>query len=112
MSYPVPTEGYVIALLSVPVVIQTMADELTENYPEAAEYIWKAVDEHGEDWVLEHYYQQLYPLGILLDMPEKDELPFFDPEVHKMMSKEEVTEMYQAWAEYRENLRRGKKPTE
>ncbi len=79
-----------------------MSDKLTENYPEAAEYIWKTVDEHGEDWVLEHYYQQLYPLGILLDMPKKDELPFFDPEINETMSKEEVTEMYQAWAEYRD----------
>ena len=89
-----------------------MADELTENYPEAAEYIWKAVDEHGEEWVLDHYYQQLYPLGRLIDMPEKDELPFFDPEIDEMISKEEVTEMYQARAEYRENLRGGKKPNE
>ena len=47
-----------------------------------------------------------------MDMPEKDELPFFDPEIHETMSKEEVTEMYQARAEYRENLRSGKKPNE
>ena len=89
-----------------------MTDELTKNYPEAAEYIWKAVDENGEEWVLDHYYQQLYPLGRLMDMPQKDELPFFDPEIHETMSKEEVTEMYQARAEYRENLRSGKKPNE
>jgi len=68
-----------MALLSVPVVIQTNDDELTESYPEAAEYILRAGDEHREDRVLEHYYQQLYPLGILLDMPEKDELLLFDP---------------------------------
>ena len=89
-----------------------MTDELTENYPEAAQYIWEAVNEHGEEWVLDYYYQQFYILGRLMGMPEKDELPFFDPETHETRSKKEVTEMYQAWAEYRENIRSEKKPNE
>jgi hypothetical protein len=45
-------------------------------------------------------------------MPEKDELPFFDPDDHDTMTEEERVEMYQAWAEYRENLRTGTKPDE
>lgn len=89
-----------------------MTETLAEEYPEAAPYIQQAVDEHGEDWVLENYYQQLYPLGRLMKMPEKDELPFYDADEHDTMTEEERTEMYQAWAEYRENLRTGTKPGE
>ena len=55
-----------------------MTESLAEDYPEAAPYIQEAVAEHGEDWVLEHYYEELYPLGRLMDMPEKDELRFYD----------------------------------
>jgi hypothetical protein len=83
-----------------------MTDPLEETYPEAAPYIQEAVDEHGEEWVLEHYYQQLYPLAQLMKMPKKDELPFYDPDKHETMSEEELVEMYQAWADYRENLRK------
>jgi hypothetical protein len=89
-----------------------MTDSLAEEYPEAAPYIQDAVDEHGEEWVLEHYYEQLYPLGVLLDMPEKDELPFYDEAEDDTMTDEERVEMYQAWAVYRENLRTGTKPGE
>jgi len=89
-----------------------MTETLNDKYPEAAPYIQKAVDEHGEDWVLEHYYEQLYPLGQVMEIPEKDELPFYDPDEHDTMTEEERIEMYQAWAEYRENLRTGTKPGE
>lgn len=89
-----------------------MTDSLAEEYPEAAPYIQDAVDEHGEEWVLEHYYEQLYPLGVLLDMPAKEELPFYDEAEDDTMTEEERLEMYQAWAEYRENLRTGTKPGE
>ena len=85
---------------------------LDDEYPEAAPYIQQAVNEHGEEWVLEHYYEQLYPLSRLMAMPEKDELPFYDEDEHDMMTEEERKEMYQAWAEYRENLRTGTKPDE
>lgn len=77
-----------------------------------APYIQRAVDEHGEDWVLEHYYEQLYPLGQLMAMPEKHELPFYDADEHDTMTEDERIEMYQALAEYRENLRTGTKPGE
>ena len=87
-----------------------MTDTLAEEYPEAAPYIRQAVAEHGEGWVLEHYYEQLYPLGIVIRMPEKEELPFFDPETHDTMAEDARVEMYRAWGEYRENLRTGTKP--
>lgn len=50
-----------------------MTESLAEDYPEAAPSIQEAVAEHGEEWVLEHYYEELYPLAHLMDMPEKDE---------------------------------------
>ena len=89
-----------------------MTESFADEYPEAAPYIQKAVDEHGEDWVLEHYYEQLYPLGQVMAMPEKKELPFYDADKHDAMTEEERVEMYQAWADYRENLRTGTKPGE
>ena len=85
---------------------------LADEYPEAAPHIQQAVNEYGEEWVLEHYYEQLYPLSRLIAMPEKDELPFYDEDEHDTMTEEEQVEMYQAWAEYRENLRTGTKPDE
>ncbi|WP_336034352.1 hypothetical protein [Halobacterium yunchengense] len=89
-----------------------MTDSLRDDYPEAAPFIQRAVEEHGEEWVLEHYYEQLYPLGRVMAMPDKDELPFYDPEEHDTMTEDEKVEMYQAWSEYRENLRTGTKPDE
>lgn len=87
-----------------------MTETLEEKYPEAAPYILRAVDERGEDWVLEHYYEELYPLGRLMEMPDKDELPFYDADEHDTMTEAERVEMYRAWAEYRENLRTGTRP--
>ena len=84
-----------------------MTTSLADEYPEAAPYIQKAVDEHGEDWVLENYYERLYPLGQVMAMPEKEELPFYDPDEHDTMSEAERVEMYDAWSAYRENLRTG-----
>ena len=89
-----------------------MLETLAEEYPEAAPYIQRAIDQHGEDWVLEHYYEQLYPLGRLMEMPEKEDLPFYNEAEHDTMTEAERVEMYQAWAEYRENLRTGTKPRE
>jgi len=89
-----------------------MTDSLMEDYPEAAPYIQQAIEEHGEEWVLEHYYEQLYPLGQVMAIPDKDELPFYDADEHDTMTEDEKVEMYQAWAEYRENLRTGTKPDE
>jgi hypothetical protein len=89
-----------------------MTEALAEEYPEAAPYIQQAVEEHSEDWVLEHYYEELYPLSRLMAMPDKDELPFYDKAEQDAMTEDERVEMYQAWAAYRENLRTGTKPGE
>lgn len=88
-----------------------MTDALADEYPEATPYIQQAVDEHGEDWVLDNY-EQLHPLGRIMKLPEKDELPFYDENEHDTMAEEERVEMYQSWSEYRENLRTGTKPNE
>jgi len=82
-----------------------MSKTLSDEYPGAAPYIADAIAEHGEEWVLEHYYTDLYPLGVMIEMPDKDELPFFDEERHETMSEKELQEMYEAWGQYRENLR-------
>ena len=89
-----------------------MSESLADEYPEAAPYIQQAVEEHGEDWVLEHYYKQLYPLGQLMAMPEKEELPFYNEDEHDAMTEKERVGMYQARSAYRENLRTGTKPDE
>ncbi|ERG91270.1 MAG: hypothetical protein J07HQW1_01304 [Haloquadratum walsbyi J07HQW1] len=73
-----------------------MTETLADKYPETAPYIQEAVNEHGKDWVLEYYYEQLYPLGQVMKMPEKNELPFYDPDEHDTMTEEERVEMYQA----------------
>lgn len=89
-----------------------MTETFADEYPEAGPYIQQAVDERGEEWVLEHYYEQLYPLGRLMAMPEKDELPFYDADEHESMTEAERVEMFEAWATYRYNLRTGTKPGE
>ena len=89
-----------------------MTETLEDDYPEAAPYIHDAVEEHGEEWVLEHYYEQIYPLGRLMDVPETEELPFYDADEHDSMTAAERVEMYEAWAAYRENLRTGTRPDE
>jgi len=47
-----------------------------------------------------------------MDMPEKEELPFYDEAEHDTMTEDERVAMYQAWSEYRENLRTSTKPGE
>lgn len=89
-----------------------MTDSLAAEYPEAAPLIKKSVDEHGEDWVLENYYEKVYPLTQVMSVPEKEELPFFDANEHETLTEAERVEMYQAWGEYRENLRTVTKPGE
>lgn len=86
-----------------------MTDTLDQDFPEAAPYIQKAVADHGKEWVLEHYYEELYPLSVVMKMPDKDDLPFYDADEHDTKSEDELVEMYQAWGEYRNNLRRENK---
>ena len=74
-----------------------MADELGQKFPEAAEYIQRAVDEHGKDWVLENYYTELYPLGVIMDVPKKEDLLFYDDDDrHESRSEAELIGMYDA----------------
>jgi len=89
-----------------------MTDELEEEYPEAAPYIRDAVEKHGEDWVIENYYPQFSQLGLLMDIPDVEELPFFDENDHEVMTKDERIQMAKAMREYKENLRTGTKPGE
>lgn len=88
-----------------------MTDDLPAAYPDAADYIWDAVDEHGEEWVLDNYYEQISPLKLVMAVPDKAELPFFDPDRHETMSRTDLTEMYNPWGEYRNDLRTGTKTT-
>jgi hypothetical protein len=81
-----------------------VTDDLRDDYPEAAEYIEQAVRAHGEEWVLENYYHQIYQLSVVMAVPEKEELPFYDEERHDAKSDEELREMGEAWNQYRENL--------
>lgn len=48
-----------------------MTEPLADDYPETAPYIQRAVDEHGEDWMVEHYYEHLYPLARVMAIPER-----------------------------------------
>lgn len=87
-----------------------MGDKLGEEYPEAAPYIQKAVEKHGEDWVVKNYYPNISCLGVVMNIPDVEELPFYDEDKHDVMSEEEKREMGEALRKYRENLRTGTKP--
>jgi len=87
-----------------------MVDNLGEEYPEAAPYIRRAVKEHGEDWVIENYHSKIASLGVVMDIPEVEELPFYDEEEHDVMNEAEKREMGEAMSQYRENLRTGTIP--
>jgi len=80
-------------------------DTLEADYPDAAPYVRDAVETHGEEGVLENYYWQLHPLGSVMAIPDREELPFYDEDVHTTTTDAEVAEMYRARAEYRENRR-------
>jgi hypothetical protein len=87
-----------------------MPDDLEEAYPEAAPYIREAVEEHGEEWVIEHYFPQINQLGAVMSVPDVDELPFFDPERHEAPTEEERRRRAEAYRAYLSNLRSGTKP--
>lgn len=89
-----------------------MTDDLAEEYPEAAPYIREAVEEHGEEWVIENYHPKISALGVLMSVPDVEELPFYDPERHESMSDEELAEMGEALGDYRSNLHAGADPGE
>jgi hypothetical protein len=81
---------------------------LEEEYPEAAPFIREAVREHGEDWVIENYFLKVAQLGVMMDIPAVEELPFYDEDRHDVPSRQEKRERAEAFREYRESLRTGK----
>jgi len=87
-----------------------MADNLEEEYPEAAPFIRRAVAEHGEDWVIENYHPQVAQLGLVMSIPDIEELPFYDPDRHGPVDEAEQRELAAAYGAYLENLRSGRKP--
>ena len=96
--------------MSLGLVERFMDGSLEENYPEAAPYIREAVEEHGEEWVIENYFPQIASLGVVMAIPSIEELPFFDEEKHEAPTEEEMRERAEAYRAYRENLRTGTKP--
>jgi len=89
-----------------------MADDLEGKYPETAPYIREAVERHGEEWVIEHYYPKISQLGQVMSVPAVEELPFFDPERHEAPTEEEHRKRAEAYGAYLSNLRSGTKPGE
>lgn len=73
-----------------------MTDPFTEQYPDAAPYIWGAVAEHGEDWVIEHSHPEIAQLGVGMDLPDGEDLPFYDPDVHETVTAAEQRDDYEA----------------
>jgi hypothetical protein len=80
--------------------------ELYHEYPEVASAIYHRLDEHDEEWVLEHWEQEFLPATPITTVPDKDELPFFDPDQHDAWTDEEKAKMGRAYSAYRENLRK------
>ncbi len=80
--------------------------ELYHEYPEVAPVIYERLDAHGEEWVLEHWEQEFLPATPIMSVPDKDELPFFEPDEHDAWTDDEKAEMARAYSAYRENLRK------
>ncbi len=89
-----------------------MVADFEEKYPEAAPYIRQAVEEHGEEWVIENYFPQIAQLGVVMDVPPVEELPFFDSDTHETLSEQEKREKAEAYRTYLEKLRTGNRPVE
>ncbi|MES3161421.1 MAG: hypothetical protein PPP55_07595 [Halorubrum sp.] len=89
-----------------------MNDNFAEEYPEVAPYIRKAVEKHGEEWVIENYSPHITNLGVVMNVPPVEALPFYDEEKHDVLTDEEKRERAEAYQAYRENLREGTKPDE
>lgn len=79
--------------------------DLYHEYPEVAMHIYRKIEQHSEAWVLENWYTEFLPAGVLMDVPEKKELPFFNPEEHESWSDERKAEMARAYSDYRQNLK-------
>lgn len=93
-------------------VCMSMVENLAEEYPEAAPHIQQAVEEHGEDWVIENYFPEIAQLGTMMEIPSIEELPFYDEEKHDVPSEQEKQKRAEAYSAYLDNLRTGTKPRE
>lgn len=85
-------------------------DDLMDKYPEAGPYILEAVETHGEEWVVENYFPAVAGLGVVMDIPAVEELPFYDESRHDVLTADEKRERAEAYRAYRENLRSGTRP--
>lgn len=89
-----------------------MSDKLEDEYPEAATFIRKAVRNHSEEWVIENYSPKITSLGVVMDIPPIEELPFYDEKKHSVLTEQEKRERADAFREYRENLKNAGSDTE
>ena len=89
--------------------IFNMYPELEAEYPEAYPWIRRAVEEHGEEWVIENYSPKITSLGVVMAVPPIEELPFFDETKHHAPTEEENRERAEAYRKYRDNLRKATK---
>jgi hypothetical protein len=62
--------------------------------------------------VIENYHPKITQLGVVMNIPAVEELPFYDEHDHDELSDEEKRERAGAYRAYRENLRTGTKPDE
>jgi len=89
-----------------------MSDKFEEEYPEAAPFIKKAVRNHSEEWVIENYSPKITSLGVIIDVPPVEELPFYDEEQYDTLTEQEKCDRADAFRKYRENLRNASSDTE
>lgn len=86
--------------------------DLYDEYPEVAPYIYEKINQHSEEWVLENWYTEFLAASVVVSLPDKDELPFFDPEEHESWSDEKKAEFARGLSEYRENLKEASRTDE
>jgi hypothetical protein len=48
-----------------------------------------AIEDYGTDWVLEHYDKHNCAPERPMEMPEKDDLPFYEADGHDVTAEEE-----------------------
>jgi hypothetical protein len=89
-----------------------MSDKLEAEYPEAAPFIKRAVRNHSEEWVIENYSPQITSLGVVMDVPPVEELPFYDAEQCDTLTEQQKRDRANAFREYRENLQNAGSGTE
>jgi hypothetical protein len=87
-----------------------MDDDFETEYPEAAPHIRRAVEEHGEEWVIENYFPEIAGLGVVMRIPSVEELPFYDETERDAPTEQERRDRASAYRAYREHLRTDTKP--